>query len=64
MLANFLSRFAGIYLVFEALQTTMAHFCFGLVRIKMPLFLHVSRHFQLRMAREILKFLRFRLLVF
>ena len=35
--SNFLSCFTGVYLVFEVLQTKVAHFCFCLVRIKMPL---------------------------
>ena len=37
-----LSRFTGVYLVFEVLQTRVAHFCFCLVRIKMPLLIHRS----------------------
>ena len=34
---NFLSRFAGVSLVLEALQTRVAHFYFCLPRINMPL---------------------------
>ena len=35
-LAIFLSHFTGQYLVFEVFQTRGPHFCFCLVRIKMP----------------------------
>ena len=33
----FLARFPGVHLVVEVFQTKVAHFCFRLVRIKMPL---------------------------
>ena len=34
---SFLSRCTGVYLDFEAFQTSVTHFCFCLVRINMPL---------------------------
>ena len=34
---NFLSRFTGIDLIFEVFETKVAHFCFCLVRIILPL---------------------------
>ena len=37
MLAAPYSRFTSVYLVLEVFQTKLAHFCFCLVRIKMPL---------------------------
>ena len=40
---SFLSRFAGVYLVFEVFQTKVAHFCFCLVRIEMPLLMYKIR---------------------
>ena len=36
-LTVFYCRFTGVYLVFEVFQTGVGHFCFCLVRIKMPL---------------------------
>ena len=39
---NFLSRFAGVHLVFEVFLTKVAHFHFGLNRVKLPLLIGFS----------------------
>ena len=41
---NFLSRFAGLCLICEVFQTRVAHFCFCLVCMEMPLVLRVIGH--------------------
>ena len=49
---QFPSRFAGVYLVFEVFQTKVAHFCFCLVRIEMPLLMYKIRQLWVKKGRN------------